>query len=283
MSAKLSILTHEIAVQLYPVAESSAICSSRSRRRPVRKLLDTSFGIFTRLLKPVMCSGSVITEDWKRNVVVCMMPPIRLGCISVDRRKWLKFLSQVSQRQALNEVSPECWMLDGRTDGHLWLIRVTFLVQTTAPRVRVNLFSSHDTRIEFRNNLRCGIPTASIHLVSPSSLRTKGLRILPSVSNTVQSCSTVGAESLGSQADTLTDLVCLQSNSMDYSPREANGRWASQEIPRLLWNPKVHYRVHKTPPLVPILRQVNSVHTLPSCFPKIHSDVILPCTPRSSR
>jgi hypothetical protein len=40
MTAKLSRLTHKIAVQLHLVAESYTICSSRSRR-PVRKLLDT--------------------------------------------------------------------------------------------------------------------------------------------------------------------------------------------------------------------------------------------------
>jgi hypothetical protein len=40
MAAKLTILTHKIAIQLHLVAESRIICSSRSRW-PVRKLLDT--------------------------------------------------------------------------------------------------------------------------------------------------------------------------------------------------------------------------------------------------
>ena len=62
---------------------------------------------------------------------------------------------------------------------------------------------------------------------------------------------------------------------------EANRFAASQEIPRISRNPKVHYRTHKRPPPLSILDQPNPVHIPTSQLLEIHPNIIHPSTPRS--
>ena len=79
-------------------------------------------------------------------------------------------------------------------------------------------------------------------------------------------------------------LTYLLTHSVEHSRSwETNKFSASQEIPRILWNPKVHHRIHMCPPPVPILSRLYRVHTPTSHFLKIRLNIILPSMPGSPK
>ena len=80
---------------------------------------------------------------------------------------------------------------------------------------------------------------------------------------------------------TVTPLYLLTYSMVQSPSWEANWFAASQEIPRISRNPKVHYRTHKRPPPVSILGQPNPVHIPTSHLLEIHPNIIHPSMPRS--
>jgi hypothetical protein len=75
----------------------------------------------------------------------------------------------------------------------------------------------------------------------------------------------------GSHLDSLR-----KTNSMEQSHFWESDRLSDcLEIPHHLWNPKVHYHVHKSTPIDRILSQFNSVHNIKSSFLNINFSVIL--------
>jgi hypothetical protein len=63
---------------------------------------------------------------------------------------------------------------------------------------------------------------------------------------------------------------------MELSPSRGTANSAAiQEFPSILWNSKVHYRVHMNPPQITILSQVNPMQSIPSHPISLRSSLIL--------
>ena len=66
-----------------------------------------------------------------------------------------------------------------------------------------------------------------------------------------------------------SQIQLLTSSTAHSASWEVNRYSARQEIPPILWNPKVHYHIHNNPPPVPILSQLDPVHTTHPTSPSI--------------
>jgi len=66
------------------------------------------------------------------------------------------------------------------------------------------------------------------------------------------------------------------SNSVEQSPLcETKSSTTNRECPRIVWKPKVHYRIHKISTPLSILSLDNSVHVYPFSVLEIYFNVIL--------
>jgi hypothetical protein len=59
-----------------------------------------------------------------------------------------------------------------------------------------------------------------------------------------------------------------------FFPEKLTVVYLVKKLHRFLWNPEFHYHVHKAPPLIPILSQMNAEQTSPTCFPKTRSQYL---------
>ena len=124
--------------------------------------------------------------------------------------------------------------------------------------------SPHGTK-----NTRQRFATTAIPPVLQSACSKKPTHSIHNITQTVH-CHRKGAQ------------LNLLTYSTVHSPFwEANWFAASQEIPRISRNPKVHYRTHKRPPPVSILGQPNPIYIPTSLLLEIHPNITHTSKPTS--
>jgi hypothetical protein len=86
-----------------------------------------------------------------------------------------------------------------------------------------------------------------------------------------------------------TQKVLCKRLLLTYSLAELSPSWeaansaVTQKFPSILWDPKVHYRVHNSTPPVLILSQIKQSKTIPSYPSRIHLNIVHPLTSWSSQ
>jgi hypothetical protein len=138
MVAKLPRLSHKIVIQLYLVAESCTICSSRSRR-PVRKLLDTplysSHNIFTKRLARHVAHKENMKEGIKYHEPssLSLLPRTTVAWFILKAFKWMVMVEVYAIRSNTVWIVNTDWVCTsvdtGRAEILKFLIKIsTFIV-----------------------------------------------------------------------------------------------------------------------------------------------------------
>ena len=158
----------------------------------------------------------------------------------------------------------------------LWLSQVTL-------QINCSYTSAHYNSVQIIEITNAAIPTEAL-LPADCAIRTAAIwRYLPSTNRSFRRSALWKVDRRRCKVDITYLLTYSLTHSMQQSPWEANRFAASQEIPRIIWNPKVHYCIHKCLLPVPILSQLDPVHTPTLHFLKIHLNITLPSTPWCSK